>query len=196
MKWQLGWTTLPGLGGLSVSEFRATPTHSPDNERGVAVEFANDEQRREFLARLGPQDRVLLIGDSRRSLPSGGLVTPRRHSIRSELGRSRGWLATGKDEGPATRKSLDRAQACRAACDRDRDIFVRRERSDTERSTIAGSVGPGRRPSEVDLFTRLYRVSVEACWPNRVEMMCDAEGARSAPVTSAEAWTGSKDRES
>ena len=55
MKWQLGWTTLPGLGGLSVSEFRATPTHSPDNERGVAVEFANDEQRREFLARLAAE---------------------------------------------------------------------------------------------------------------------------------------------
>ena len=52
MMWQLGWTTLPGLRGLSVSEFRATPTESPDNERGVAVEFPNDRERGEFLARL------------------------------------------------------------------------------------------------------------------------------------------------
>ena len=40
MMYQLGWTTLPGLRGLSCSEFRATPTDAPDNERGVAVEFA------------------------------------------------------------------------------------------------------------------------------------------------------------
>jgi hypothetical protein len=52
MMCQLGWTTLPGLRGLSVSEFRATPTTAPDNERGVAVEFANDQQRDEFLRRL------------------------------------------------------------------------------------------------------------------------------------------------
>ncbi|HKV26133.1 MAG TPA: hypothetical protein VJN93_16175 [Candidatus Acidoferrum sp.] len=52
MMWQLGWTTLPGLRGLSVSEFRATPTESPDNERGVAVLFANDAERDEFLKQL------------------------------------------------------------------------------------------------------------------------------------------------
>jgi hypothetical protein len=52
MMCQLGWTTLPGLRGLSVSEFRATPTTAPDNERGVAVEFADDQQRDEFLRRL------------------------------------------------------------------------------------------------------------------------------------------------
>lgn len=52
MKYQLGWTTLPGLRGLSVSEFRAMPTESPDNERGVAMEFASDQQREEFLRRL------------------------------------------------------------------------------------------------------------------------------------------------
>jgi len=45
----LGWTTLPGLRGLSVSEFRATPTDVPDNERGVAVELASEAQRNEFL---------------------------------------------------------------------------------------------------------------------------------------------------
>ena len=49
MLYQIGWTTLPGLRGLSCSEFRATPTSAPDNERGVAVEFADDLQRDVFL---------------------------------------------------------------------------------------------------------------------------------------------------
>jgi hypothetical protein len=49
---QLGWTTLPGLRGLSCSEFRATPTAAPDNERGVAVEFAGDIERDAFLRQL------------------------------------------------------------------------------------------------------------------------------------------------
>lgn len=35
--------------GLGVSEFRATPTDAPDNERGVAVRFASDAERVEFL---------------------------------------------------------------------------------------------------------------------------------------------------
>jgi hypothetical protein len=52
MIYQLGWATLPGLRGLSVSEFRATPTNSPDNERGVAIEFANETEREEFLRQL------------------------------------------------------------------------------------------------------------------------------------------------
>jgi hypothetical protein len=52
MIWQLGWTTLPGLRGLSVSEFRATSTNTPDDERGVAVEFANEAERDEFLKQL------------------------------------------------------------------------------------------------------------------------------------------------
>lgn len=52
MIYQLGWTTLPGLRGLSVSEFRATPTATPDNERGVAVEFANEAERDAFLRGL------------------------------------------------------------------------------------------------------------------------------------------------
>jgi len=52
MKYQLGWATLPGLRGLSCSEFRATPTAAPDNERGVAVEFASEIQRDEFLQQL------------------------------------------------------------------------------------------------------------------------------------------------
>jgi hypothetical protein len=47
--YQLGWTTLPGLKGLSVSEFRATPTIAPDNEKGVAVDFASGDDRDSFL---------------------------------------------------------------------------------------------------------------------------------------------------
>ena len=52
MIYQLGWTTLPGLGGLSVSEFRATPTATPDNEKGVALEFATEAERDSFLQQL------------------------------------------------------------------------------------------------------------------------------------------------
>ena len=52
MMYQLGWSTLPGLRGLSVSEFRAMPTDAPDNEHGVAVEFANDGERDMFLRDL------------------------------------------------------------------------------------------------------------------------------------------------
>jgi len=50
--YQLGWTTLPGLRGLSVSEFRATPTVAPDNEKGVAVSFSNETDRDGFLKHL------------------------------------------------------------------------------------------------------------------------------------------------
>ena len=49
MMYQLGWTTLPGLRGLGVSQFRATPTGAPDNEKGVAVDFATGEARDNFL---------------------------------------------------------------------------------------------------------------------------------------------------
>jgi hypothetical protein len=49
MMYQLGWATLPGLRGLSVSEFRATPTNAPDNERGVAIEFASKADCDAFL---------------------------------------------------------------------------------------------------------------------------------------------------
>jgi hypothetical protein len=49
MLYQIGWTTLPGLRGLSCSEFRATPTTAPDNQRGVAVEFAGDAESNEFV---------------------------------------------------------------------------------------------------------------------------------------------------
>ena len=52
MFYQLGWTTLPGLRGLSVSEFRATPTETPDNDRGVAIELASDAERDTFLPEI------------------------------------------------------------------------------------------------------------------------------------------------
>ena len=52
MLYQLGWTTLPGLRGLSCSAFRATPVEAPDNERGVAIEFANDAERDGFVKHL------------------------------------------------------------------------------------------------------------------------------------------------
>ena len=59
MIFQISWTTLPGLRGLSCSEFRATPTSTPDKERGVAIEAAGEAERDALLAELeahfGPQ---------------------------------------------------------------------------------------------------------------------------------------------
>ena len=52
MMYQLGWSTLPGLRGLSCSDFRAMPTTAPDNQAGVAVEFGSEMQRDEFLLEL------------------------------------------------------------------------------------------------------------------------------------------------
>jgi hypothetical protein len=52
MFYQLGWKTLPGLRGLSCSEFRAFATEAPDNTSGVAIEMANDAERDELLKRL------------------------------------------------------------------------------------------------------------------------------------------------
>lgn len=49
MVYQLGWTTLPGLRGLSVSDFRAERTATPDTQSGVAVEFVDDAERDAFL---------------------------------------------------------------------------------------------------------------------------------------------------
>ena len=52
MMYQLGWTTLPGLRGLSVSEFRALPTLHPDNEKGVAVAFESEARCDSFLRQI------------------------------------------------------------------------------------------------------------------------------------------------
>jgi hypothetical protein len=59
MIFQISWTTLPGLRGLSCSEFRAAATAAPDNERGVVVDCASEAERDSLLAELeahfGPQ---------------------------------------------------------------------------------------------------------------------------------------------
>ncbi|MBS1840613.1 MAG: hypothetical protein JSS69_00200 [Acidobacteria bacterium] len=52
MIYQLGWTTLPGLRGLSCSEFRAVATDAPDLANGVAAEFTTEVERDEFLQQL------------------------------------------------------------------------------------------------------------------------------------------------
>jgi hypothetical protein len=59
MIFQISWTTLPGLRGLACSEFRATPTTVPDNERGVAVDCVSEVACEALLVELelhfGPQ---------------------------------------------------------------------------------------------------------------------------------------------
>ncbi len=50
--YQLVWKILPGLRGLSCSEFKATPTTTPDNERGVAFACRDEVQRDELLKLL------------------------------------------------------------------------------------------------------------------------------------------------
>lgn len=52
MLYQLTWKILPGLRGLSCTEFRATPTDAPDTERGVVFEAANKEESAALLAEL------------------------------------------------------------------------------------------------------------------------------------------------
>jgi hypothetical protein len=49
---QLNWTTLPGLRGLACSDFRATETVTPDNERGVAIAFHGEAERDALLRDL------------------------------------------------------------------------------------------------------------------------------------------------
>ena len=52
MTYQLVWKILPGLRGLSCSEFRATPTDAPDNEKGVAFTCRTEADRDELLKLL------------------------------------------------------------------------------------------------------------------------------------------------
>src|SRR5271167_1721392 len=44
MFFQLTWKILPGLRGLSCSDFRAVATTSPDLERGVAFEARSENE--------------------------------------------------------------------------------------------------------------------------------------------------------
>ena len=62
--YQLNWKLLPGLRGLSCSDFRAVPTEAPDNPAvrdgaAVIVEFASEAERDALIRRLeehfGPQ---------------------------------------------------------------------------------------------------------------------------------------------
>jgi hypothetical protein len=59
MTYQLTWKILPGLRGMSCSDFRATPTETPNNEQGVAFESATqaecDALLNELESHFGPQ---------------------------------------------------------------------------------------------------------------------------------------------
>jgi len=52
VQYQLTWKILPGLRGLSCSDFLATPTIAPNNEQGVAFECASDAERDALLHEL------------------------------------------------------------------------------------------------------------------------------------------------
>jgi len=52
MIFQLGWATLPGLRGISVSAFRAIPTLTPDDVAGVVLEFASPTECDAFLREM------------------------------------------------------------------------------------------------------------------------------------------------
>ncbi|HXN97971.1 MAG TPA: hypothetical protein VN881_02795 [Candidatus Acidoferrales bacterium] len=43
---------MPGLRGISCSEFSATPTATPNNEQGVAFECASESERDSLLREL------------------------------------------------------------------------------------------------------------------------------------------------
>jgi hypothetical protein len=50
--YQLTWKILPGLRGLSCSEFCATPTSAPNNEQGVAFECASEAECAALVQKL------------------------------------------------------------------------------------------------------------------------------------------------
>jgi hypothetical protein len=52
MMYQLTWKILPGLRGISCSEFSATPTATPNNEQGVAFECSTEAERDALLGEL------------------------------------------------------------------------------------------------------------------------------------------------
>jgi hypothetical protein len=49
MVYELGWTTLPGLRGLRVSEFRAVEAQGAAEAGAVRVAFRNEAERQAFL---------------------------------------------------------------------------------------------------------------------------------------------------
>jgi hypothetical protein len=52
MIYQLNWKILPGLRGISCSEFSATQTTAPNNEQGVAFECSSEAERDALLGEL------------------------------------------------------------------------------------------------------------------------------------------------
>jgi hypothetical protein len=52
LQYQLTWKILPGLHGLSCSNFSATPTIAPNNDQGVAFECATEAERDALLHEL------------------------------------------------------------------------------------------------------------------------------------------------
>jgi hypothetical protein len=52
MMYQLTWKILPGLRGMSCSEFSATSTTVPNNEQGVAFECSSEADRDSLLREL------------------------------------------------------------------------------------------------------------------------------------------------
>jgi hypothetical protein len=50
--YQLSWRIEPGLRGLGCSGFRALPTEVPDNDRGVALDLADDAESGALIAHL------------------------------------------------------------------------------------------------------------------------------------------------
>jgi hypothetical protein len=50
--YQLTWKILPGLRGISCSEFSATQTAAPNNEQGVAFECSSEAERDSLLREL------------------------------------------------------------------------------------------------------------------------------------------------
>jgi chaperone required for assembly of F1-ATPase len=52
MYYQLSWKILPGLKGLSCSEFSAVATTAPNNDGGVALELDGEEERDRLLRHL------------------------------------------------------------------------------------------------------------------------------------------------
>ena len=52
MIYQLTWKFLPGLRGLSCSDFRATPTAAPNTEQGVAIDCPSERDCNALLQEL------------------------------------------------------------------------------------------------------------------------------------------------
>jgi len=52
MIYQVSWKILPGLRGLSCSDFRITATSAPNYDQGVAVELPSEAERDALLRQL------------------------------------------------------------------------------------------------------------------------------------------------